>query len=48
MNTRFLDKWATQRRKGLLDLCVPNAMARGREGVKAWGAGSVAAWGRGR
>ena len=30
MNTRFLDKWATQRRKGLLDLCVPNAVARRR------------------
>jgi len=30
MDRRFLDNWATQLRKGLLDLCVINAVARRR------------------
>ena len=46
MNTRLLDKWVTQMGKGLPDLCVLNAMAWGREGVKAWSAGGQGAWGR--
>jgi PadR family transcriptional regulator PadR len=30
MNDRFLDNWATQMRKGLLSLCVLNAVAHKR------------------
>jgi PadR family transcriptional regulator len=30
MDSQFLDNWTTQMRKGLLDLCVLNAVARRR------------------